>query len=85
MRSKPRRFSMLAAAMAARDISTSDLAERTGIKYKTMCRKLNGDSDISVTEALSIVSAIDPKLTVEKAFSQRTSSTKFSDYRMIVR
>ena len=69
MRRKPCPYKVLAVLMAAKDISIEDLSKMTGIGYKTMCRKLNGDSKICVTEAISIVSAIDKSLTVEDVFT----------------
>jgi DNA-binding Xre family transcriptional regulator len=58
----------LDAEMARRRIDRQDLAEATGIAYKSISQRLNGTIDFSVTEAKKIQDLFDGEFTIEYLF-----------------
>ena len=68
---KPCVYQNLSAQMFVLGISITDLAERTYIEYKALCKKLNGTSSVSVEEAIAIHEALDRCMPMEKLFERQ--------------
>lgn len=60
----------LKAELARRDITVAELAERTGINYQTLAKKISGKAPIAINEARIIRDAIDKELTVDYLFQE---------------
>ena len=70
MKRKPCVYKNIAAEMLMQDIDIITMAKLTYIDYKAMCKKLNGDSRITIEEAISIYEVLHKALTVEKLFER---------------
>lgn len=70
MKRKPCVYKNIAAEMLMQDIDIATLAKRTYIDYKSMCKKLNGDSRITIEEAISIYEVLHKALPVDKLFER---------------
>ena len=71
MKRKPCVYKNIAAEMLMQDIDIATMAKRTYIDYKSMCKKLNGDSKITIEEAISIFEVLHRALPVEKLFERQ--------------
>ena len=70
MKRKPCVYQNIAAEMLMQHIDISTLSKMTFIDYKAMCKKLNGDSKVTIEEAISIYDALHRALPVEKLFER---------------
>ncbi len=68
---KPCVYKNLAAQMFMSDVSIAELAERTYIEYKSLCKKLNGDSKMTIEEAISIYDVLGHVMPMEKLFERQ--------------
>lgn len=69
-RSKACVYKNLAIQMLLQNISRRKIAELTHINYKAICRKLNGETAISVDEAISIHEVLGKVMPIEELFSK---------------
>lgn len=63
----------LRAEMARKNISTVELAEKSGIATTTMYDKLNGKSKITLDDAYAIKKALDVDIPIEVLFSKEVA------------
>lgn len=63
-------YKRLNAEMAYFGIDRRRLAEKTGIRYDTLCLKLNGKSSITAGEAFKIKRAIGSDYPLEELFEE---------------
>lgn len=54
--------------MARRKMTRLELSDKSGIKYGTLNAKLNGDSEFTFAEAVSIKRALGTGMALEKLF-----------------
>ena len=57
-------------AMFDQNISIADLAARTYIDYKALCRKLNGETKVTIEEAIAIHEILHRVLPIETLFER---------------
>ena len=67
---KPCVFKNLAMEMFIRHMSIHDLAKASHISYKALCRKLNGESIMTLDDAIEIHKLLDKVLPIEELFSK---------------
>ena len=67
---KPCVYKSLMTAMMIDNIRITDLAEMTGIDYKSLCKRLNGDAKLSIEEAIAIYRAVKEVVPMEKLFAR---------------
>ena len=67
---KPCVYKNLVIAMLIAGIHIIDLSEMTGIEYKALCKRLNGDAKLSIDEAISIYEALDESVPMHKLFAR---------------
>lgn len=70
MMRKPCVYGNVAVTMFVLDISIAKLADICHISYKALCRKLNGESMISIDEAIAIHQALGCPMPMETLFSR---------------
>ena len=67
---KPCVYKKLVIAMITECMKISELSELTGIEYKSLCKRLNGDAKLSIEEAIAIYNALDGAYPMEKLFAR---------------
>ena len=67
---KPCVYKNLVMAMFIANIRIVDLADMTGIEYKSLCKRLNGDAKLSIDEAILIYEALDEAVPMHKLFAR---------------
>lgn len=67
---KPCVYKNVSVSMFELDMSISGLAERTHIGYKTLCRKLNGETAITIEDAIEIHKALGCPMPIEILFGR---------------
>lgn len=70
MKSKPCVYQNVSVAMLILKMKIADLAEKTHIDYKSLCRKLNGETAVTIEEAIAIHTALGKPMPVEILFKQ---------------
>lgn len=70
MTRKPCVYKNIAITMFAMDVSIGHLAKMTHIGYKALCRKLNGESMLSIDDAIAIHQALGKPMPVDILFSR---------------
>lgn len=70
MTRKPCVYKNVAVTMFIRNVSICNLAELSHIGYKALCRKLNGESMISIEDAIAIHQALGCPMPIEVLFSR---------------
>ena len=60
----------LVKAMMIDGINITDLSEITGIEYKGLCKRMNGDVKLTIDEALLIYYALDGIIPMNKMFER---------------
>ena len=68
MTRKPCVYKNVAIMMFVRDVSISRLAKMSNIGYKALCRKLNGESMVSIEDAFAIHHALGEPMPIEILF-----------------
>lgn len=69
---KPCVYKNLMKAMMIEGIKISELSEMTGIDYKSLCKRLNGDAKISIDEAIAIYEALNEPAPIQELFKRST-------------
>lgn len=67
---KPCVYENISVAMLELGMKIVDLAEKTHINYKVLCRKLNGETAVTIDEAISIHNALGKPMPLEVLFRQ---------------
>ena len=67
---KPCVYKNLVMAMLIENVHIIDLSEMTGIEYKALCKRLNGDAKLSVEEAIAIYEALEEPVPMQKLFAR---------------
>ena len=67
---KPCVYQNVAMQMFIRGISISDLAKKSYTGYKALCRKLNGESSVTIEDAIAIHEALGKPMPIEILFSK---------------
>lgn len=67
---RPCVYKHLAMTMFEQNISIAELAARTYIDYKALCRKLNGETKVTIEEAISIHEILNRALPIELLFKR---------------
>ena len=62
--------SFLRGEMIKAKITITALADQIGVTEKTLRNKINGDTDFTWPEALAIRKIVNPKLSIEKLFTE---------------
>lgn len=60
------------AELARKDMTILDLSNETNIRYMTLCNKLNGKSEITVSEAKAIKNALKCEMPIDELFEKET-------------
>lgn len=63
-------FQNLKTEMARSGVSRADLAEKLGVKYLTLSKKINGENDFKLGECLAIKEALNSPLPIEELFAK---------------
>ena len=63
-------FQNLKTEMARAGVSRADLAEKLGVKYLTLSKKINGENDFKLGECLAIKAALNSPLPIEELFKK---------------
>lgn len=63
-------FQNLKTEMARAGVSRADLAEKLGVKYLTLSKKINGENDFKLGECLAIKAALNSPLPIEELFAK---------------
>ena len=69
-------FRSISAEMARDGLSAKELAARSGIKYDTLLKKLNGKSEFTRREMLSIQATFSQRLSLDYLFEHSGSHVK---------
>ena len=67
---KPCVYKNLAIQMLQQNVSRRKLSERTHTGYKSMCKKLNGDTAFTIEEAIAIHRVMNKAMPIEELFSK---------------
>lgn len=67
---KPCVYKNLAMEMFVRNMTIMDMASRTHTNYKALCRKLNGDTVMTLDDAIRIHEVLEKVMPIEKLFSR---------------
>lgn len=63
------KFQNIDAELARNKMTKLTLAKATGIRYNTLCDKLNGKTEFGFSEAIRIRDAICPSMSLETLFT----------------
>ena len=67
---KPCVYENVSVAMFIIKMKISDLANKTHISYKTLCRKLNGETAMTIEDAIAIYDALGQPMPIQNLFSR---------------
>lgn len=67
-------FNNLRAEMARKELTIQDLADCLGVRYATVCDKLNGKYRFYYDEAKKLKDELFPECDIEYLFAQRKST-----------
>ena len=67
---RPCAYKNLAIQMHHLELTRRKLAKRINMEYKSMCRKLNGDTAITIDEAIMIHEVVNKAIPIEELFSR---------------
>ena len=67
---KPCVYQNISVAMLILEMKIDELANKTHINYKTLCRKLNGETAVTIEEAILIHDALGKPMPLEVLFRQ---------------
>ena len=67
---RPCVYKKLAMIMFMNNISICDLAKKSHMNYKTLCRKLNGDTAVTIEDAIDIHRILGNPMPIEELFSR---------------
>ena len=67
---KPCVYENVSVAMFVAEMKISDLSNITHIGYKTLCRKLNGETAMTIEDAISIYEALGKPMPIQNLFSR---------------
>lgn len=67
---KPCVYENVSVAMFVIKMKISDLADLTHIGYKTLCRKLNGETAMTIEDAIAIYEALGKPMPIQNLFSR---------------
>lgn len=67
---KPCVYQNVSVVMLILEMKIDELASKTHINYKTLCRKLNGETAVTIEEAILIYDALGKPMPLEVLFRQ---------------
>lgn len=71
MKRKPCVYPNIEEAMLSQGLDITRLSKKTYVDYKSMCKKLNGDSKITIEEAIMIHNALNKVMPIEALFAKQ--------------